>query len=153
MKTQARTRIKNKIRNKMRSTTPKSASMPATASQSSYSTKTPKSLRSRCRSWTASHPDLSSHSGPRSSYPAPLPPASGACLCTRLRAGRTQRRTRASTSLRVRSSQVVPCYPVEMSHAPMVRGAKMTPTPVKKSQASHRITPRNSLTTATSCSG
>ena len=146
MKTQARTRIKNKIRNKTRSTTPKSASTPATASQSSYSTKTPKS-------WTASPPDLSSHSGPRSSYPAPLPPASGACLCTRLRAGRTQRRTRASTSLRVRSSQVVPCYPVEMSHAPMGRGAKMTPTQVKKSQANHRITPRSSLTTATSYSG
>jgi len=149
MKTQARTRIKNKIRNKTRSTTPKSALMPATANQSSCSTKTPKSLRS----WTASHPDLSSRSGPRSSYPAPLPPASGACLCTRSRAGRTQRRTRASTSLRVRSSQVVPCYPVEMSHAPMGRGAKMTPTQVKKSQANHRITPRNSLTTATSCSG
>ena len=151
MKTQARTRIKNKIRNQMRSKTP-TASMQATASLLNCSTKTPKSLRWTCQSWRGSLRGRSSHCGPRSSYRAPLPPATGASHCTRSRAGRTLRRTRALTSLRVHSSQV-PCYPVKMALLLIERAAKTTLTTVRKGQANHPITRRTSLTTATSCSG
>jgi len=148
--TPARTRIKNKIRKQMRSKT-QTASMSATASPLNFSTKTPKSLKWMCQSWRGSHQGHSSHSGHRSSYRAPRQPTTGASHCTRSKAGKTQKRTRASMSLKVHSSPII-CYLVEMALQQIEMNARMTRTPVRKSKGT-RHTQRPSLTTAPSCSG